>query len=167
MKRAGVICIVLLAFLGLADSLYLAQNEISNTPLICTVTNLSDCNIVATSQYARIFGIPLADFGVAFFGIVFVLAALELFLFNRLLRRLLQIVSLIGVASSLYFTFVEIFVIYALCIYCLVSAFITLLVFIFACLIEPLRPARGGSASGGKEKKDPPPAPPHFSMPPA
>jgi len=139
MKRIGVVCILILAFLGLADSIYLAQNEVNNTPLICTVANLSDCNIVATSQYSRIFGIPLAEFGVAFFSIVFILAALELVLFNRLLRRILQGISLIGIAASIYFSFVEIFVIHALCIYCIVSAFITLLIFISACFIEQVR----------------------------
>jgi len=139
MKRAGVVCIVVLAFFGLADSIYLAQNEISNTPLICTVQNLSDCNIVATSQYSRIFGIPLAEFGVAFFSIVFILSALELFLFNRILRRILQMISLVGVVASLYFSFIEIFVIHALCIYCLASAGITLFILISASVIEPVR----------------------------
>ena len=142
MKRIGVVCILILAFCGLADSVYLAQHEVNNTPLICTVANLSDCNIVAASQYSRIFGIPLAEFGIVFFSIVFILAALEIVLFNRLLRRILQVVSLVGVGASLYFTFVEIFVIHALCIYCLVSAFITLLILIFAGLIEPVRKRR-------------------------
>ncbi|MCX6787340.1 MAG: vitamin K epoxide reductase family protein [Candidatus Kaiserbacteria bacterium] len=162
MKRVSVVFILIFAFCGLADSIYLAQNEIGNTPLICTVDNLSDCNIVAASQYSRLFGIPLAEFGIAFFSIVFILAALELVLFNKLLRRLLQGVSLIGIIASLYFTFVEIFVIHALCIYCLVSAFITFLIFLFASFIEPVRK---------NVRRKPPmsptiPPPPHFSMPP-
>ena len=139
MKRIGVVFILFLAFCGLSDSLYLSKNEISNTPLLCTIENLSDCNIVATSPYARLFGIPLAEYGVGFFGFVFILAALELALFDRFLRRALQGISLIGVVASLYFTFLEIFVIQALCIYCLISAFIALLILIFAGLIEPVR----------------------------
>jgi len=139
MKRASIVFIIVLAFLGIADSAYLAQSEIGNTPLICNVENLSDCNIVATSQYSRIFGIPVAEFGVAFFGLIFILAALELVLFNRLLRRILQIISLIGIIASLYFSFLEVFVISAFCIYCIASAFITLFIFISACLIEPIK----------------------------
>ncbi|MFA5744901.1 MAG: vitamin K epoxide reductase family protein [Candidatus Paceibacterota bacterium] len=160
MKRTGVICIVFLAFFGLVDSIYLAQNEITNTPLICTVENLSDCNIVATSQYSRLFGIPLAEFGVAFFSIIFILAILELFVSNRLLRRFIQGCSIVGVASSVYFTFIEIFIIHALCIYCLVSAFITLLIFISASFIQPIR------KSEQENPPTPPSVPPHFSMPP-
>ncbi|MDP2651791.1 MAG: vitamin K epoxide reductase family protein [bacterium] len=151
MKRAGVVLIMALAFFGLSDSAYIAQSEVSNTPLICDVTNLTGCNIVAASPYAYLFGIPLAEYGVAFYSFIFILAALELVLFNRLVRRILQGVSFIGVIASLYFTFLEIFVINALCIYCLVSAFITILVLIAASFIEPLRPAGGWSVSGGKK----------------
>jgi uncharacterized membrane protein len=139
MKRIGVVLILLLAFFGVADSAYLAQHEIDGTPLICNIQNFSGCNIVAASQYSQLFGIPLAEYGVLFYGILFVLAALELVLFDRLLRRALQAAALIGVLASSYFTFVQIFMIGAFCIYCIASALITLLIFIFATLIEPLR----------------------------
>lgn len=138
MKRLGVVLILILAFAGLADSLYITQHAESNTPLLCNIQNLSGCNIVAASQYSRVFGIPLAEYGVFFYGALFILAALELVLFDRLLRRILQIVSLIGVLSSLYFTFLQVFVIQAFCIYCFVSAFISLLVLICASIIEPM-----------------------------
>lgn len=139
MKRVGVVAILALAFFGIADSAYLAQHEINGTPLLCNIQGLSGCNTVASSQYSQIFGIPLAEFGVLFYGVLFVLAALELVLFDRLLRRTLQVVALVGIISSLYFTYVQMFLIQAFCIYCLASAVIALLIFIFASLIEPLR----------------------------
>jgi len=138
MKRLGVVGILVLAFLGLADSAYLAEHEASGTPLLCNIQNFSGCNVVATSQYSHIFGIPLAEFGVLFYSIVFVLAALELVIFDRLLRRVLQMAALIGVAASLYFTLVQIFFIGAFCIYCLASALITVFILILASLIEPV-----------------------------
>jgi len=137
-KRLGVVAILLLAFFGLADSLYITQHAESGTPLICNVQNLSECNVVAASQYSRVFGIPLAEFGVAFYTVLFVLAALELVLFDQLLRRLLQGMAVIGVVFSLYFTYLQMFVINAFCIYCFASALITLGVLIFASIIEPL-----------------------------
>ena len=140
MKRIGVALILVLSLLGLADSAYLAQHEASGTPLLCNIQNLSGCNTVAASQYSRLFDIPLAEYGVLFFSILFVLAALELVIFDRLLRRVLQGVSLVGVIASLYFILIQAFVIQAFCIYCLVSALITLFIFILAGLIEPLRP---------------------------
>ena len=143
MQRIGVVLILILAFFGLADSIYLTQSELSGTPLLCNIQNLSGCNVVATSQYSHIFGIPLAEFGILFYAVIFILAALELILFDQLLRRALQAASLIGILASLYFTFIQIFVIGAFCIYCLASALITFGIFVFATLIEPLkRPLR-------------------------
>jgi uncharacterized membrane protein len=139
MKRAGVVLILLFAFFGLSDSIYLAQQEANDAPLICNVDNLSGCNIVATSPYTRFLGISIAEYGVMFYAFIFVIAALELVVFDRLLRRVLQGASLVGIIASAYLTFLEIFVIQALCIYCLVSAGIALAIFIFASLIEPIR----------------------------
>ncbi len=139
MKRIGVLGVLLLAFCGIANSAYLAKSEIAGTPLICDIQNLSGCNIVANSQYSQLFGIPLAEYGVLFYGVLFVLAALELVLFDRFLRRVLQGVALFGVVASLYFTALQVFFIGAFCIYCLASSIIALLIFILATLIEPLR----------------------------
>lgn len=151
MKRAGVVLILILAFFGLADSIYLTQHELSGTPLLCNIQNLSGCNIVAASQYSHIFGIPLAEFGILFYAVLFVLAALEIVVFDQLLRRALQAVSFVGVLSSLYSTFLQIFVINAACIYCVASALITLFIFILASLIEPLK---------RRTRHIPPPPPP-------
>lgn len=151
MKRAGVVLILILAFFGLADSIYLTQHELSGTPLLCNIQNLSGCNIVAASQYSHIFGIPLAEFGILFYAVLFVLAALEIVVFDQLLRRALQAVSFVGVLFSLYFTFLQIFVINAACIYCIASALIALFIFILASLIEPLK---------RRTRHIPPPPPP-------
>jgi uncharacterized membrane protein len=146
MKRWGVVLVLILAFCGLSDSAYITQHELTGTPLICNIQNLSGCNVVASSQYSRVFGIPIAELGIVFYGVLFVIAALEIVLFDRLLRRLLQGMAVMGILFSLYFTAIQVFVIDAFCIYCLISAFITLCVFILASCIEPLRiRAREGS----------------------
>lgn len=161
MKRIGVVFILFLAFSGLANSAYLAEQEASGEPLICNIQNFSGCNIVTASEYSKLFGIPLAQYGVLFYGILFVLAALELVIFDKLLRRFLQAISLVGVIFSLYFTIVQIFFIGAFCIYCLTSAAIAFLILVFASFIEPVRI---------KERSNPPPATSpqirHLRMPP-
>lgn len=139
MKRAYIVSILILAFCGLADSVYILQHEMSSTPLICDINNLSGCNAVVSSSYSYLFGIPLAAYGAFFYGIIFSLAALELVMFSQLVRRLIQGISLAGLLASLYFTLVQVFVINAFCIYCLVSAGIALFIAICASLIEPLR----------------------------
>ncbi|HUX80753.1 MAG TPA: vitamin K epoxide reductase family protein [Candidatus Paceibacterota bacterium] len=159
MKRIGVVAILFLAFCGLADSAYLTQHELSGTPLICNIQNISGCNIVANSPYAHLFGVPLAEYGVFFYGILFVLAALELVLFDRVLRRVLQGVALFGALASLCFELIQAFLIGAFCIYCLVSALITLLVLILASFIEPIRLSKN-------QKPPVTPVPPHPLLPP-
>ncbi len=156
MKRIGVVCILILAFFGLANSAYLAQQKASGEPLICNIQSFFGCNIVTASEYSKLFGIPLAEYGVLFYGILFVLAALELVIFDRLLRRFLQVISFIGVIFSIYFIFVQVFFIGAFCIYCFTSAVISFLILVFASFIEPVRI---------KELHSPPPVNPPPSQP--
>ncbi|MBU6214956.1 vitamin K epoxide reductase family protein [Patescibacteria group bacterium] len=156
MNRFSLVVILVLAFAGLADSFYLAEHEISGTPLICDIQNLTGCNIVANSGYSHLFGIPAAYFGVALYGGLFILAALEIVLYDRVVRRMLQAVASLIFLFSLVSTGIQLFLIKALCIYCLGSGFIALLIFIFVWFIEPVRrrrtplaplaPARGTTA---------------------
>ena len=139
MKRLGVILILVLAFFGVADSAYVAQHEVANEPLVCDIQHLSGCNVVAESAYSRVLGIPVAEYGLLFYGIVFAVAALELVVFDRLLRRVLQWLATFGILASLYFTFLQVFVIRAFCVYCLASAVIMFVILVLASMIEPLR----------------------------
>lgn len=169
MKRVGVVLIALFAFFGLANSLYLAQSEASGAPLLCNIQNFLGCNTVTESEYARLFGVPLAEYGVVFYGILFALAALEIVLYHRLVRRVLQIGALFGLIASLYFTFVQMFLIDAFCIYCLASALVALLIFISASFIEPIRrralsPLPPPSAAGAPVNQK---SPTHLTMPPS
>lgn len=140
MKRLSVGLILLLAFCGIAVSAYLAQSEAMGAPLICNIQNLSGCNVVVESQYSKILGISLADFGLLFYTMLFVVAAFELILLNQILRHTLQGFALIGLLSSGYSVFTQYYLIQAWCIYCLTSVLITVLVFMLATTIEPVWP---------------------------
>lgn len=122
--------ILALAFIGLADAAYLAQSALSNTPLLCNLQGLSDCNIVAQSVYSHLFGIPLGVFGLMFYGVLFALAAVELVYTESLVRKGIQIVTTTGVLASVGFEFLQIFVIKALCVYCALSALLALLLWL-------------------------------------
>ncbi len=77
----------------------------------------------------------------AFFALLFFLAAVEIILPYIHIRRLMQALSAAGLIASAYFVFVQVYIIDALCLYCLISAGVSLLVFIFSYFLEPL----GGS----------------------
>ena len=139
-KRISTAAILIFAFLGIADSSYLLQAKIEGAALMCDISALSGCNAVAESPYSMVFGIPIAAYGVAFYSVLFLVAALELIVFHRRARQTIQAFAVFGLAASAYFTALQLFVIQAVCIYCIASAVLTALVFLCAFFIEPIPP---------------------------
>lgn len=124
---------LLLSFLGIADSWYLYQSAATDTALSCDIgAGLDGCNIVAQSPYSQLLGLPLALYGVGFFSVLFVLSAVLLVVRTRSLYRVLYLLSLGGAAASVVFLFIQFAIIKALCIYCIASAGIVFLL----CLVS-------------------------------
>lgn len=121
--------ILVLAFFGIADAWYLSQAALTDTALWCGVNTPDGCNIVAQSEYSRLFGIPLALYGLAFYITTFALAAAAFFKRTRYLTQALVGFGLFGLLSSLYFLYLQIFRIEAICIYCVASFIISTLIF--------------------------------------
>lgn len=155
MKRFVVALVLVLSFCGVADSAYLAQHETAGTQLLCNIEGLTGCNVVANSKYSQLFGIPIADYGIVFYTILFIFAALELVLVDRFLRRVLQAMALAGALISIVLIAIQIFLIHDLCVYCVGSAVIALLAFVLAGFIEPLWDKKGMQSQSGQ-----------FTMPP-
>ncbi len=115
-----------IALLGLADAGYLTWHFYSGIPPPCT---LSGCEIVLTSSYAAIAGIPVALLGAGYY------ATLVLFVTIALLKKrslwLIAAFALtpIGFLMSLYFLAIQALVLNSYCIYCLASAGISTLLF--------------------------------------
>jgi uncharacterized membrane protein len=123
MARNTLIALILaFAFLGLADSWYLAESAASDTPLVCGPGVLEGCNAVAQSPYSRLFGIPLGVYGVVFYGLAILLAAAALTLKIKGTSFYLLVVTGAGAIASVAFLYVQFFLIKALCVYCLASA---------------------------------------------
>ena len=107
------------ALLGLGDAIYLTIHHLTGEMVPCNATG--GCETVLTSSYAEIGGIPLAAFGAVAYFIAFSLAILAAF-GNRRMWLLFGIqVSLMALASS-YCVYLQLFVIKAICQYCMVSA---------------------------------------------
>ena len=122
-----------LALAGLGVAGYLAYVETSLATAVCGP--VGDCNAVQQSEYARLFGIPIA-----FYGLAGYVAILVLWLAQRLAKLSLArlaptgifAIAVVGVLFSIYLTFLEPFVIGATCIWCLTSALLMTGILLFS-----------------------------------
>ena len=108
--------LVVLDVVGLLIAGYLSVVELGGGVPSCGP--LHGCETVATSEYSRIGGIPVAVFGVALSLILLTLALAWIRTDNPLLLDAHCGLSLIGVIFEVYFLSLQIFVIKALCIWC-------------------------------------------------
>jgi uncharacterized membrane protein len=119
----------LLALIGLGVAAYLAYVESASVEAFCGP--IGNCNTVQSSPYARVFGIPIGTVGLAGYGLI-LLAWLwgqrgDLPLADQM-PLIVFCAALFSVLFSIYLTYLEIFVIRAVCIWCLTSAVVVTLI---------------------------------------
>lgn len=124
-----------LALIGIFVALYLTMYKMGMIGVLACGTG--GCERVNTSQYAELFGIPIAMWGLGFYIAAFVIAFLGTT--ARLMDRpgvskLLTIMCGVGVLFSAWLTYLELFVIQAICRYCVVSATLVTIMFIVSWL---------------------------------
>ena len=116
---------MLLTLVGLLVATYLWLYKIGVVgQLQCGTGN---CELVQTSRYAELFGLPVALYGVGGYATLFVVGLLGLqprFAADRRTTRLLAAIATVGFAFSLYLTAIELFVLHAICRWCVASAVI-------------------------------------------
>ena len=118
------ICIIVLTSLGLLDALYLSDMALTGSELACSIAGLDGCNVVAQSVYSQFLGIPLAVYGVIFYSLLLLAIIVSLYRVSIGTKRLVFFIALAGALFSSYFMYLQFFVIKALCIYCIGSAFV-------------------------------------------
>ncbi|GAB4263630.1 MAG: hypothetical protein Kow0080_02160 [Candidatus Promineifilaceae bacterium] len=121
-----------LAAAGLGVSVYLAYVETNETAVIICGT-VGNCAAVQSSPYAYFLGIPVALLGMANYAGLFVLWLGQMWGNGRIrvwARLGLMVVTFVGILFSIYLTGLEIFVIKAVCVWCISSALITTFLFL-------------------------------------
>jgi uncharacterized membrane protein len=122
--RFGV-AMTILALVGLAIAGYLLAVRLLGESPACGP--VKGCDTVAASEYATLFGLPVALYGV---GFSFVLAGACMVWTWVADRRALYAaygLGLAGIVAAVYLTYLELFVIEAICIWC-VSYAVTIVV---------------------------------------
>lgn len=129
-----LVSIIFLSFIGLVNASYLTYehyNEFEN--MTCpVVTQMVDCVKVNTSIYSRIFGMPIALLGV-FYYLYILLSTVYLF-FGQYKNEIIKFnlgVGAFGVLFSVWLVYVQLGILYAICPYCMLSAFLTVSIFGF------------------------------------
>ncbi len=118
--------IPLLILVGLGIAMYLSYVEIAHVEAFCGP--IGECSFVQSSPYARILGIPVAVLGVVYYLAIGALWAGRRYLVGRgadLATLGLLGLTLFGVLFSIYLTCLELFVVQAVCSWCLASAVAT------------------------------------------
>lgn len=115
--------------IGLLDSVYLTWIKLANKEAYCA--GIGQCDVVNSSEYAELYGVPIALLGVVGYVGILILFLIEnrsqywqensaTFVFG---------ITLIGVLYSAYLTYIEIAVLDAICPFCVVSAIAMVLLF--------------------------------------
>jgi uncharacterized membrane protein len=122
-----------LALAGVFVALYLTLYKLGIVGhLVCT---LGGCEQVNTSRWATLLGAPVALWGIGFYVLVFCVAlvgTMPAYVGRRGISAALALLSLSGVVFSGWLTSLELFVIHAICQYCVVSACLVTLI----CLVS-------------------------------
>jgi uncharacterized membrane protein len=113
------------ALAGVFVALYLTLYKLGYIgTLACAV---GSCETVQTSKWATFLGFPVGGWGVGYYVAVLAIALVGLtprFAEAPSVSRLLAAVTTFGVLFSLWLTYLELFVIHAICMWCVGSAII-------------------------------------------
>jgi uncharacterized membrane protein len=141
-----------LAVIGLGIAAYLTYVHYRGIAPVCAIAH--GCVKVQSSTWSKLAGVPVAVLGlVGYLGIL-----LSLRVPGERSRLAAACVALTGVAFSAYLTYREVFTIKAICIWCVASAVVMLLLAVLTSLRVVLAPLDDGQAQ-------PPRRPSHADTP--
>src|SRR5688500_8089513 len=142
--------VALLSLVGILIALYLTLYKVGVVGnLSCTI---GSCETVNTSRWATLLGLPVAAWGLAAYVALFVLSLAgtsDRLAASRVISWLLVGIAGWSVLFSAWLTYLELFVIDAICIWCVTSA--VLLVAILVASVLDLRGAKGAKRAEGAE----------------
>ena len=125
--RARLVTIMVAAGLGLIVSLYLLSVHWGWGQIVCL--DIGDCEVVNMSIYAKLLGIPVSLLGALTY---LALLATSMLIWRHIYEELASFVQFflaaIGVVFSVYLTYVELFILRAICPWCVLSAILIMLI---------------------------------------
>lgn len=135
---------IIVSFIGFADATYLTIGYYQGVVPPCLAEG---CDTVTTSEYATLGGISVALMGAVYYLLVCLAALLYLIEDWQPGRSILRVLPVLGFVGSLYFLYLQGFVIGAWCQYCIVSAVISTFLFVASFWLLAPRNSRGARLS--------------------
>ncbi|HET7550310.1 MAG TPA: vitamin K epoxide reductase family protein [Gemmatimonadaceae bacterium] len=121
--------VALLALVGAFVALYLTLYKIGVIGVLAC--NIGSCETVNTSRWATFLGLPVAAWGLGTYIVILVLALAGMQgVAPRETSWLTALITGWGVLFSAWLTYLELFVIHAICMWCVISATLMLLLFV-------------------------------------
>ena len=124
--------------MGFADSAYLTAKFYLGSPVTCRL--LEGCETVTSSRYAVIGGVPIALAGAAYYLFFFLAAVWYADTKSSLFFPAVRF-TVIGFIVSLILIGIQVFILKAICEYCIFSAVMSTILFISAVVIRKGRSA--------------------------
>lgn len=119
--------IVVASMVGFAISLNIYDTKSRGKQLVCPTG--SNCNTVITSRYAKFLGVSLEYWGMGYFFIItlsYLALIIASILFTPNMKFMLVLLSTAAGFFSAYLLFVQAFLLRAWCIWCILTAFLSL-----------------------------------------
>lgn len=135
MKNKTIIrLIVAFCFVGLLASIYLIRLHFVPTSGFCDLNAQFSCSTINQSKYASFLGIPVAIIGALGYLLLIsiAIASEKKKKYKKELSKILLFFSSVALIFSLYLTYIEFQVLKTLCIFCLTSQAVILIVTFFA-----------------------------------
>jgi uncharacterized membrane protein len=142
--KSGIWIARALALVGFADAAYLTATHYAGAPVFCGSSG--GCDAVLTSAFATLGPVPIALLGAIYYGIASLVAWTPVEAWSRRTAEFLAGLTGLAVVVSGILFLLQALVIEAWCRYCLVSAAITILLFLTALAL--LRAERRSPSAG-------------------
>jgi len=119
---------ILIAVVGFLDASYLSSTYINKTNVGCFIAH--GCDVVTTSVYAKLFGVPIAVLGMGYYFLAFGLLLTFVLTQKHFLVKWLTVLFGLAVLFSARLVYLQLAVLKEICIYCMSSAAISLILFL-------------------------------------
>jgi len=119
---------LILSFTGFIDATFITVKFYLRSPLSCVF--FENCNQVINSSYAEIFKVPISLLGAGFYLTIFLLSVYYLDAKRGWALKVIFFLTVLGLVFSLYLLYVQAFLLNQFCLYCLISAATSILLFV-------------------------------------